>query len=168
MVEITGDETIGQVMKAHPKAAGVMLRYGLHCVGCHVNQYESIRQGAMGHGMPEDMVEAMVGELNEMLNKKIEKLEVTPEAQETIRKYAIEDGKEGYGLRITISETDQGFAYDMEFVEKPEDEDELFDFNGVQIFVEKNSYPLLKGSEIDFVQTMEESGFRIDNPNSKK
>lgn len=168
MVTITGDETIGQVMKAHPKAAGVMLKYGLHCVGCHVNQYESIRQGAMGHGMPEDLVTSMIDELNTTLNKKIETLEVTPEAREMIRNYAIEDGKEGWGLKVTVSETEQGFAYDMEFIQGPADGDEVFDFDGVQIFVDQESYKNLKGSEIDFVQTMEESGFRIDNPNSKK
>jgi len=167
MVEITGDETIGQVMKKHPKAAGVMLKYGLHCVGCHVNQYESIRQGAMGHGMPDDMIENMVSDLNTMLNRTIETLEVTPEAREMIRKYAIEDGKEGFGLKITVSKTEQGFAYDMEFVQNPSEGDEIFDFDGVQIFVDQDSYLRLKGSEIDFVQTMEESGFRIDNPNSK-
>ena len=64
MVTITGDEAIGGLIQEHPKAAGVMLKYGLHCVGCHVNQYETVKQGAMGHGMPEETVQSLIDELN--------------------------------------------------------------------------------------------------------
>lgn len=167
-VTITGDETIGEMVQQHPKSAGVMLKYGLHCVGCHVNQYESVKQGAMGHGMPEDMVEKMIGEINDVLNKTIETIEVTPNACEMIKAYAQEDGKENCGLRITVQDDHGSFQYDMEFVETPQEGDEQFEFDSIKVFVGKESYPLLKGSEIDFVETLTESGFRIDNPNVKK
>lgn len=163
MVTITGDETIGSMVQDYPKSAGVMLKYGLHCVGCHVNQYETVRQGASGHGMPPDVVDQLVEELNEVLNRKIETLEVTPMAIDMIRSYAKEDGKESHGLKITVGDE---FQYDMEFVEDKSEGDEVFEFGDVKVFVDPESYTRLKGSEIDFVQGME-SGFRIDNPNKK-
>lgn len=164
MVTITGDETIGSMVQEHPKSAGIMLKYGLHCVGCHVNQYETVRQGAMGHGMPEETVQSLIDELNVVLNKKIETLEVTSTAQAMIRSYAHEDGKDGWGLRIAVKE---GFEYDMEFIESPDAHDQQFTFGDVKVFIDPESYALLKGSEIDFVHGPEGSGFRIDNPNKK-
>lgn len=170
MVTITGDETIGEMIRLHPKAAGVMLRYGLHCVGCHVNQYESVKQGALGHGMPEETFKQLVNELNETLNKTIEELELTDSARQMISRYAQEDDKEGWGLRVKVAKGPESFIYDMAFEEKPHEDDKVFMFGKqtkAQLFVDKESYELLKGSEIDFVQTPEESGFRIDNPNKK-
>ena len=170
MVAITGEETIGEMIREHPKAAGVMLRYGLHCVGCHVNQYESVKQGALGHGMPEETFNQLIKELNETLNKKIEELELTDSARQMISRYAQEDDKTGWGLKVLVKKGPESFQYDMAFEETPGDDDQVFEFGKqtkVQLFVDKESYKLLKGSEIDFVQTPEESGFRIDNPNKK-
>ena len=168
MVTITGEELIGDVVAEHPKAAGVMLKYGLHCVGCHVNKYESVAQGAKGHGMPDEMVEKMIAEINEVVNKVIETIEVTEKAAEMIKQFAAEDGKAGQGLKIKVMEGCCGFGYEMEFVEKPAAKDKKFDFFGVQVFIDPASYKLLKGSEIDFMETPLESGFRIDNPNAPK
>lgn len=170
MVTITGDETIGEMIQKHPKAAGVMLKYGLHCVGCHVNQYESVRQGALGHGMPVETFDKLIVELNETLNKVIEELELTDSARQMIARYAKEDNKESWGLQVKVVKGPEAFQYDMAFEEKPGENDKVFEFGQqtkVKIFVDQESYKLLKGSEIDFVQTPEESGFRIDNPNKK-
>lgn len=61
---ITRDMPIGDVVKQWPDAAPIMLSYGLHCVGCHVASWETIEQGCRGHGMPEDVIDEMVEELN--------------------------------------------------------------------------------------------------------
>ena len=37
---------------------------------------------------------------------------------------------------------------------------------GFNIYVDPNSYPLLNGSTVDFVDTLQGSGFKIDNPNA--
>ncbi|MDP2717968.1 MAG: DUF1858 domain-containing protein, partial [Candidatus Micrarchaeota archaeon] len=50
---ITKDMTIGEVVQSHPQAVDIMLSRGFHCVGCHVSPYETIEQGAKGHGMSE-------------------------------------------------------------------------------------------------------------------
>ena len=51
---IAREMTIGDVVKRFPQAAEVFLEYGLHCVGCHVSYWETIEEGARGHGMSEE------------------------------------------------------------------------------------------------------------------
>lgn len=62
--KITKDMTLGEVVKKYPKIAEVMLKYGLHCIGCHVAAWETIEQGALGHGMSKKDLEKMVKEMN--------------------------------------------------------------------------------------------------------
>src|SRR3989344_8880126 len=57
--------TIGEVVEKYPKAAEIMTRYGLHCVGCHVSPLETVKQGALGHGMPKEIFRKMMKEVNE-------------------------------------------------------------------------------------------------------
>ena len=58
---ITGDEPIGDVLKAYPQTLRVFLSHGLMCVGCAVARFENIRDGAMAHGIN---VEALLKDLN--------------------------------------------------------------------------------------------------------
>jgi len=64
---ITKDMMIGEVVAKYPHAALVMMQYGLHCIGCHVSAYESVEQGALGHGMPPEIIDEMVAEMNKMI-----------------------------------------------------------------------------------------------------
>ncbi len=61
---VTKDITIGEVVQRYPGAAPVMLDYGLHCIGCHINPFESVEQGAMGHGMDKKTFERMMADVN--------------------------------------------------------------------------------------------------------
>lgn len=62
--KITKDMLIGDVVKEHPEAIEVMLDHGMQCVGCHVATWETIEQGAQGHGVNSD-------KLVEDINKKL-------------------------------------------------------------------------------------------------
>ena len=42
---IERDMTIGDAVKAYPQVANVFLKFGLHCVGCHVAYWETVEQG---------------------------------------------------------------------------------------------------------------------------
>lgn len=166
---ITGDEIIGDLVAAFPKAAAVMLRYGLHCVGCSANAFDTVADGARLHGMPEGDIQEMIAELNMTLNKRIETIELTPKAIATVKELrSKETGKESWPLRITVaSDGGAGFAYEMDFDQEKEGDVALV-FDGLQIIVDKKSMPLLKGSSIDFVESLAASGFKIDNPNVAK
>ena len=62
--------TLGEVVEKFPESAEVMMNYGLHCIGCHVASWETIEQGALGHGLGEKEIEKMVTEINEKISSK--------------------------------------------------------------------------------------------------
>ena len=68
--KISKDMTLGEVIAKYPNTVPVMLKYDLHCAGCHVAAYETLEQGAKGHGMGEEDFEKMLAEMNEAVEKK--------------------------------------------------------------------------------------------------
>jgi hybrid cluster-associated redox disulfide protein len=52
--KITKDMTIQEVVDKYPKSVPVFMAHGLHCVGCHASNWESVAQGAAGHGIDVD------------------------------------------------------------------------------------------------------------------
>lgn len=68
--KVTENMTIGKVIEKHPEAAVIMMKYGLHCVGCHVAAWETVEQGAKAHGMSSKEIQKMMKEINKEINKK--------------------------------------------------------------------------------------------------
>jgi len=67
---ITKDTTIGDLVQKYPKAAEVLLEYGLHCIGCHVSPFETIEQGFKGHGIDDEKkIEEAVKKINEIIKE---------------------------------------------------------------------------------------------------
>jgi iron-sulfur cluster assembly accessory protein len=58
-----------------------------------------------------------------------------------------------------------GFQYGLGFDRGAADGDLEFEMHGVQVVVDPFSAPYLQGSTIDFLEGLQESGFKIDNPN---
>jgi hybrid cluster-associated redox disulfide protein len=67
--KISRDMSIGEVVQKYPSTAPIIMSYGLHCVGCHVAAWETLEQGCRGHGMPEEMIDEMIAEINEYLQE---------------------------------------------------------------------------------------------------
>ncbi|HNY61141.1 MAG TPA: DUF1858 domain-containing protein [Caldisericia bacterium] len=63
---ITGDETFGEVIQKYPQVIPVFFQFGLHCIGCHISAYESIKDGAAAHGVE---VEKLIEALNKAVNE---------------------------------------------------------------------------------------------------
>ncbi len=59
-----------------------------------------------------------------------------------------------------------GFKYDMFFDERETDGDAVVAFDGVEVVVDKKSAPYLDGASIDYEDTLQSSGFQINNPNA--
>ena len=66
---ITRKTVIAEAVEKNPKAAEIMFKYGLHCVGCHISPYETIEQGAMAHGISDKDIDKMVNEMNKASKK---------------------------------------------------------------------------------------------------
>jgi iron-sulfur cluster assembly protein len=94
---------------------------------------------------------------------------LTPTAAEKIRELMAEDPDgESSVLRVAIQGGGcSGFQYGLGFDAGPVDDDETIELHGVTVVIDPYSAPYLKGATIDFLNGLEESGFKIDNPNAQ-
>lgn len=58
--------------------------------------------------------------------------------------------------------------YHMDWVGSPEDSDKTYDFDGIQVCVDKKSYLFLNGVELDFQEDLVKAGFIFHNPEAKR
>ena len=95
-------------------------------------------------------------------------IEVTNEAADQIRSLLSEDGKvETHGLRMkVIGGGCSGLQYQLSFDDVIREIDSEIEIEGVKVIVDEKSALYLVGSRLDFVDTLQESGFKIDNPNA--
>lgn len=166
--KITGDMTIGEVVKLYPQCIEIMLEYGLHCVGCGANAMETLEQGSMGHGMPEETFEEMIEKLNAAIIDATGKtLTLTPKAVTKLKDLFVKQQKEDWGLRIKVNSGGcAGKEYKFSFEKEHQEGDTVIVEDGVKVFVDPESAQYLEGSLVDYIETLQESGFRISNPHA--
>ena len=71
------------------------------------------------------------------------------------------------GLRVYVySGGCSGYRYGMMLEDQPTPEDNVLQANGVRVYIDNNSVPLILGSEIDYVDTLRGAGFTVNNPNA--
>jgi iron-sulfur cluster assembly protein len=69
------------------------------------------------------------------------------------------------GLRVGVRGGGcSGFQYALAFDEK-RDGDEVFEDKGIRLLVDRPSLPYVRGSVIDFVDSLQGAGFKVENPN---
>ena len=72
------------------------------------------------------------------------------------------------GLRISVVGGGcSGFSYSMAFENTPQLLDKTYSFDGLKVFVDQASLLYLDGANVDYVETLEGSGFKFENPNVK-
>jgi iron-sulfur cluster assembly accessory protein len=72
------------------------------------------------------------------------------------------------GLRIAVVGGGcSGFSYSMAFENTPNMLDKTYSFDGLKVFIDQASMLYLDGAEVDYVEGMEGSGFKFNNPNVK-
>lgn len=72
------------------------------------------------------------------------------------------------GLRIAVVGGGcSGFSYSMAFENSPGMLDKVYNYEGLKVFVDQASLLYLDGVEVDYVETLEGSGFKFNNPNVK-
>lgn len=80
----------------------------------------------------------------------------------------IENRGSGLGIRVGVKTAGcSGLSYVLEFVDTPDSHDEVFNSNGVNIFIDPKSLVYLDGLKMDFVTEGLNSGFKFENPNKK-
>lgn len=66
MAQVTKDMQIGQLLQLDPNIAVILMRAGMHCIGCPSSQMESLEEAAMVHGMDADL---LVQQINDFLGQ---------------------------------------------------------------------------------------------------
>lgn len=94
-------------------------------------------------------------------------IQVTAKAAEKLKDFIKQEGKEAKGLRIAVLGGGcAGFKYGLALEENPTEADKIIESRGVKVIVDPESAPYLEGSEIDYVENLQGSGFKISNPNA--
>ena len=80
---------------------------------------------------------------------------------------AQEPAGEAEVLRVAIQGGGcSGFEYALGFDRGAQAGDHVLEFHGVKVVIDPFSAPYLQGATIDFLEGLQESGFKIDNPNA--
>jgi iron-sulfur cluster assembly protein len=92
---------------------------------------------------------------------------LTPAAAERVRTFIDKRGN-GVGLRLAVKTTGcSGMAYVMEFADQVEDDDVVFEDQGVKVLINPKSLVYLDGTELDYAKEGLNEGFKFNNPNVK-
>ncbi len=94
---------------------------------------------------------------------------LTPRAIEEVRKFmeAEQVSPETAGLRVSVLPGGcSGFKYSLNIEEQALEDDHVLPAGGVQVFVDGFSAQYLTGVTIDYVSSMQGSGFTFSNPNA--
>jgi iron-sulfur cluster assembly accessory protein len=77
------------------------------------------------------------------------------------------EGKE-YALRVAVQPGGcAGLRYALYFDDRKLDGDEVIRDKGVEVRMDRMSAPYLRGATVDYLDSLQQSGFTIDNPNAK-
>tara|TARA_B100000131_G_C17926991_1_gene536708 strand:+ start:242 stop:565 length:324 start_codon:yes stop_codon:yes gene_type:complete len=93
----------------------------------------------------------------------------------TLTENAIDRAKEflnnrgkGVGIRLGIKTTGcSGLSYVIEFADTINNEDQIFEQDGIKIIVDPKCMIYLDGSELDYTKEGLNEGFKFTNPNEK-
>jgi len=96
-------------------------------------------------------------------------ISVTEDALKNIRRLQTEYDASGFGLRFGITGGGcSGYKYVLELEDSPDEDDRVFKFSDVAVFVKNEHMEKLQNSTIGWTETLMESGFEIDNPQAKR
>ena len=94
-------------------------------------------------------------------------ISLTASAADRVRSHLHSRGR-GLGLRLGIKTTGcSGFSYVIDYADAAAPDDLVFEDQGVRVYVDPASLPMLDGTRVDFVRQGLNESFRFENPNVK-
>jgi iron-sulfur cluster assembly protein len=92
---------------------------------------------------------------------------ITEAAADRVQNFLANRGK-GLGIRLSVRTSGcSGMAYEMEFVDELEEDDQVFEDRGVRVVIDSKSLVYLDGTEVDYAREGLNEGFKFNNPNAK-
>jgi iron-sulfur cluster assembly protein len=94
-------------------------------------------------------------------------LTLTDQAVEQVKALLARNNRKDYGLRVSVADGGcSGFSYKLDFAKEKEPGDLVLDLGNLQVYIDPNSVPHLKGTTIDYVTSLYGGGFKFSNPNA--
>src|SRR4030095_969921 len=94
-------------------------------------------------------------------------LTLTDAASKKLGEIIAQQGESVAGLRVFVQKGGcSGFSYGMSLAQQVEANDWVGEFGSVKVLVDPESAKVLNGVNIDFVESLQGSGFSIQNPNA--
>ena len=91
---------------------------------------------------------------------------ITEAAAQRVQNFLANRGK-GIGIRLGVRTSGcSGMAYEMEFVDELEEDDQVFEDRGVKVIIDPKSLVYLDGTEVDYAREGLNEGFKFNNPNA--
>ena len=95
-------------------------------------------------------------------------ISLTQNAIAEVKRMVEKENKPDVGLRLGVKGGGcSGLSYFMNFDAK-KDKDNEFDFEGLRVFVDPKSFLYLKGTTLDYADTLQDKGFKFINPQANK
>ena len=90
---------------------------------------------------------------------------LTPIAATKVKELLAEEGRNDIALRVAVSPGGcAGLRYAMYLDDQTSEKDTVGEQHGVRVVIDKMSVPYLSQATVDFVDSLEQTGFTIDNP----
>ena len=93
---------------------------------------------------------------------------LTTKAAEKVKEILADQAEDYAGLRIqVVGGGCSGYSYRMGFDKTwNEDKDQVIDFDGLKVFIDRASMLQVAGAEVDYVDGLQGAGFKFNNPNA--
>ena len=97
----------------------------------------------------------------------VKEVSLTAPAARRIAQLIAAEGNPALMLRLAVSGGGcSGFQYGFSFDDARNEDDRVFERDGVKLVVDETSLDLLGGAEVDFVEDLVGSSFQVRNPNA--
>jgi iron-sulfur cluster assembly protein len=96
-------------------------------------------------------------------------LTITPLALAQAKALLVKHDRPQSGFRVGVRGGGcSGLTYMLEFEDAPRKGDQVFEFDGVRIFMDIKSQLFLAGTTLDYTKSLMDTGFKFVNPNAKR
>ena len=93
---------------------------------------------------------------------------LTAKAIEMVRDAMARENLTDYGIRVgVVGGGCSGFQYSMDFENAPKDGDQVYEQDGLKVYVDPMSSMYLQGVNIDYIVGLQGAGFKFNNPNAR-
>jgi len=97
-------------------------------------------------------------------------LVLTQVAKEKLQQVMENEKAAGSFLKIDVMQgggcaCSGGYRYALSLEERPGSEDVVEDVDGLKVMVDKGAADIVRGSKIDYYESIQRTGFKIENPN---